>query len=90
MGYKQHVNIPKPNGDNVRNSLTTVTFTVTGTSGAAITNATLTVTNGEFKPAVVNNGDGTYTFEVGQATTGSVVVAATGYTSQTVNLVAAG
>lgn len=86
VGYKEHVNIPKPNGDNVRNSLTTVTFTVAGTGGAAITNATLTVTNGKFTPAVVNNGDGTYTFEVGQATTGSVVVAATGYTSQTINL----
>lgn len=86
IGYKEHVNVPKPNGDNVRSSLTNVTITVAGTANAAITDATLTVTNGEFKPAVVNNGDGTYTFTVGQNTAASVVVAATGYTSQTISL----
>lgn len=86
IGYKEHVNIPKPNGDNVRNSLTTVTLTVLGTGNAPLSGATLTVTNGKFTPAVTDNKDGTYTFTIGQNTTGSVVVAATGYTSQTIEL----
>lgn len=86
VGYKEHVNVPKPNGDNVRNSLTTVTLSVLGTDSAPISGATITVTNGKFTPTVVDNKDGTYTFVVGQNTTASVAIAATGYTAQTIEL----
>ena len=74
-------NIVKPN-----NQLCEVTFAIKGTAGAPITAANLAITNGTKVTPWLNNGDGTYAFNVKQGDTPSIVVSATGYTSQTIAL----
>lgn len=81
VGVETIANIVKPN-----NQLCEVTFTIKGTADAPITNANLAITNGTKVTPWINNGDGTYAFNVKQGDTPSVVVSATGYTSQTISL----
>ena len=81
VGVETIANIVKPN-----NQLCEVTFTITGTADAPVTNANLAITNGTKVTPWINNGDGTYAFNVKQGDTPSIVVSATGYTSQTIAL----
>ena len=85
VGYKEIASVPKPNGDNVQGGVSDVVLDVKGTAGAAITNATVTVTSPS-GVTVTNNGDGTYSFSVAQYSAATVSVAASGYTTQTVNI----
>lgn len=85
VGYKPIASVPKPNGDNVQGGVSNVVLNVTGTADAAITNATVTVTSPS-GVTVTNNGDGTYAFSVAQYSAVTISVAASGYTTQTVNL----
>lgn len=85
VGYKEIASVPKPNGDNVQGGITSVVLDVKGTAGAAVKNATVTVTS-PTGITVSNNNDGTYTFNVPQYSAATISVAASGYTTQTVNL----
>lgn len=85
VGYKEIASVPKPNGDNVQGGVSDVVLDVKGTAGAAITNATVTVTSPS-GVTVTNNGDGTYSFSVAQYSAATVSVAASGYTTQSVNI----
>lgn len=74
-------NVLKPN-----NLLCEVTFKVINASETALTGVQLTITNGSKVTPYVNKGDGTYVFNCKQGETPSIVVAADGYTSQTITL----
>ena len=81
VGVETIANIVKAN-----NLLCEVTFAIKNATGTNITAASLVITNGSKVTPFVNNGDGTYTFTCKQGDTPSVVVSATGYTSQTITL----
>lgn len=87
VGYKPIANIPKPNGGVVTGGVATVTLALTGTSGAAVNNATVTVKSASgAETTVVNNNDGTYSFKIGQGVAATVNVTASGYTAATIDL----
>lgn len=86
VGYQTIAALPKPNGGVVTGGPANVTLTVTGTAGAVINNATVTVKSGKLTPAVTNNNDGTYSFVLAQGTAAEVKIAATRYTTATLNI----
>lgn len=67
---------------------TDVTLTVTGTSSAKISDATLKITSGGHAVEYVNKTDGTYTFKLAKGSTAAVVVSAPGYKDGTANITA--
>lgn len=68
---------------------TDVTLTLTGTSSAAVTNATLVVLDEDGTThSFGNNGDGTYNFTLNRGSTATVTVTAPGYNSATINVTA--
>lgn len=85
-GYQTIATLPKPNGGVVTGGAANVTLTVTGTEGAVVNNATVTVKSGNLTPAVTNNQDGTYSFLLAQGSAAVVTVKATGYTTATLKV----
>ena len=69
------------------NLITTVTLTVQGTSETPLTEADVVVVDqfGNY-PTVTNVGDGTYTFDLGRATTANVAVSAANYQSSSASI----
>lgn len=86
VGYQTVANLPKPNGGVVTGGAANVTLTVSGTDGAVVNNATVTVTSGTLTPTVTNNNDGTYSFILAQGAAATITIAATGYTTATLNV----
>lgn len=68
-------------------TINTVTLTVTGTSSAKITDASVAVRkyDGTYA-AVANNGDGTYSFVIERGTAATILISATGYQNATVKV----
>lgn len=88
VAYKTIAKVPNPNGGNIQSSVCRVTLAVFGTDDAALNGATVTV-SAPTGITVVNNNDGTYTFNVPQYSAVTVSVANSGYTTQQVNLTSA-
>lgn len=86
VGFRTLATLPKPNGGIVSGGVATVTLTVTGTNDAVINNATVTVKSGNSTPTVTNNQNGTYTFYLAQGSAAEITIAATGYTTATLNV----
>lgn len=85
-GYQTIASLPKPNGGVVTGGAADVTLTVTGTNGAVVNNATVTVKSDNINAQVTNNNDGTYSFILAQGSAAVVTIAATGYTTATLNI----
>lgn len=85
VGMQTIANVLKPNGS----VECAVNLTVTGTAGAAVNNAVVTVTSDGLSVPVTNNTDGTYTFFIGKGAAATVAITATGYKAGSATVTAA-